>query len=233
MAQALRLPCDEFRDIKIDVYRAVKPKTLLLPVVSPSELLPYQPIEIKLIDVEQVDGNTTLQEQIILLSLAKQRGANAVFEFGTFDGKTTANLAANLGAGADILTIDLPAADANSAKLPIGKGDMRYVMKGRVGAKLEGVPNVRKLYGDTARFDFSPWYGTRDFIFIDACHEYEYVRNDTEIAMKLLKPSGIVAWHDYGEWVGVTRALNEFQAGDPRLRGLRHVRGTTLAILER
>lgn len=86
------------------------------------------------------------------------------------------------------------------------------------------------LSGDTARFDFSPWYGTRDLVFIDACHEYEYVMKDTEIALKFLQLGGIIVWHDYGTWVGVPRALNELYINDPRLHSIRHASGTSLAI---
>ena len=40
--------------------------------------------------------------------------------------------------------------------------------------------------------------------------------------------SGVVIWHDYGVWEGVTQALEELDAGQKL--GLRHVRGTSLVI---
>ena len=39
---------------------------------------------------------------------------------------------------------------------------------------------------------------------------------------------GIVMWHDYGVWEGVTRALEEIEAR--RNLGLRHIRGTSLVF---
>jgi hypothetical protein len=39
---------------------------------------------------------------------------------------------------------------------------------------------------------------------------------------------GMVIWHDYGVWEGVTRALEEIEAS--RHLGLRHVRGTSLVV---
>jgi predicted O-methyltransferase YrrM len=92
--------------------------------------------------------------------------------------------------------------------------------------------NIVQLYGDTAQFDFAPWYGTRDLVFVDACHEYEYVRNDTDIALRLSRSGGLIIWHDYGSWVGVTRALNEFHAHDSRFRLIRHIAGTSICFLE-
>ena len=114
--------------------------------------------------------------------------------------------------------------------MPVSRNDRTFVIKEKIGAKLEDWTNVTQLYGDTAQFDFSPWYGSCDVVFIDACHEYRYVKNDTEIALKLLRSGGVVIWHDYGVWVGVTRALNELYENDPRFRTLIHVQGTALCF---
>lgn len=225
MARVLRLPYDEFRQVRIEVSRAPNPRKQVLPIIPVGDVLKY-PVDVRLVDLEQIEGNTDLRDQIILIALAKQRGVKAVFEFGTFDGKTTANLATNLP-DAEILTIDLPFAAA--PVMSASKADLRLVHRWSP-TRLDAL-NVTRLCGDTARFDFSPWYGTRDFIFVDACHEYEYVKNDTEVALKLLKPGGLIVWHDYGQWPGVTRALNEFHAVDPRFRGLRNIQDTILAVL--
>ncbi len=73
-----------------------------------------------------------------------------------------------------------------------------------------------------------------DFVFIDASHTYEYVLSDSRAALKLLRRGGgtkVILWHDYGEWEGVTRALDELAAGEPTFRGLRRIAGTSLACL--
>lgn len=234
MARQIHLPIDATREIRIEVSKGVNPRRLTVPMVSPSTLS-NGPMDFRLVDLAQIDGNTTLEEQILILALAKRQRARKAFEFGTFDGKTCANFAANMGDQAEIVTIDLPAAQVENARLPIGKNDLAYLYKYKDSerwAKLDGFANVVQLYGDTAQFDFSPWYGTRDMVFVDACHEYEYVRNDTEIALRLLQSHGLVIWHDYGAWVGVTRALNEFHMRDPRFHGLRHIAGTTICFLQ-
>jgi len=220
---------DGMREVRVAVSRGVKARKITIPAVTATDLF-SEPLDIRLIDVDQRDGNTTLQEQALILAFAKKRHARRVFEFGTFDGKTSANLAANLGAEADILTIDIE--PTRCMRLPIGKKDLKFVQKERVGIKTSGVPNILQLYGDTARFDFSPWYGTRDLVFVDACHEYEYVRNDTEIAFRLSHPRGLIIWHDYGTWAGVTRALNDFHSHDPRFRAVRQIAGTSICFLE-
>lgn len=91
---------------------------------------------------------------------------------------------------------------------------------------------VKQLFGDSADFDFSPY--EVDFVFVDGSHAYEYVMSDSRRALAMLRNGrGLVLWHDYGEWEGVTRALNELHERDVAFAGLRHVDGTTLAMLEK
>ena len=53
--------------------------------------------------------------------------------------------------------------------------------------------------------------GYFDFIFIDACHEYEAVLEDIKAWYPKLKIGGIIAGHDYfEEYAGVSQAVNEF-----------------------
>jgi predicted O-methyltransferase YrrM len=163
------------REVRVAVSRGVKAHKLDIPSVVATDLF-SEPLDVRLIDVDQRDGNTTLQEQVIIIALAKSRRTRRVFEFGTFDGKTSANLAANLGAEAEIITIDIEPTQMATTRLPIGNKDLKFVRKERVGVKSSGCANIVQLYGDTAQFNFSPWYGTRDLVFVDACHEYEYVR---------------------------------------------------------
>jgi predicted O-methyltransferase YrrM len=229
MTRLIRVPMDGMREVRVAVSRGVKARKLTIPPMAATDLF-SKPLDLRLIDVDQQDGNTTLQEQILILALAKMRGVRRVFELGTFDGKTSANLAANLGAEADIVTIDID--PMQRTLLPIGKQDLKFVRKERVGIKIDASANILQLYGDTARFDFSPWYGTRDLVFVDACHEYEYVRNDTDVAFRLSHSRGLIIWHDYGTWAGVTRALNEYHSRDPRFRAVRQITGTSICFLE-
>jgi len=50
-----------------------------------------------------------------------------------------------------------------------------------------------------------------DFIFIDACHDYECVKEDLHTWYPKLKKGGIIAGHDYYDGhAGVEQAVNEF-----------------------
>jgi hypothetical protein len=49
-----------------------------------------------------------------------------------------------------------------------------------------------------------------DFVFIDACHEYESVKKDILVWMPKIKDGGILSGHDYGRgFPGVAQAVDE------------------------
>lgn len=48
-----------------------------------------------------------------------------------------------------------------------------------------------------------------DFVYIDASHEYEDVIEDIKYWMPKIKQGGIISGHDYGNFFGVTRAVDE------------------------
>ena len=50
-----------------------------------------------------------------------------------------------------------------------------------------------------------------DFVFIDANHDYDYVKKDIEAWFPKVKTGGVIAGHDYHKhWKGVVKAVDEF-----------------------
>jgi predicted O-methyltransferase YrrM len=204
-----------------------------LPSVPPSSIFATAQ-SIQVLAPQGVDGNTSLDELCLLMCLLKRTLAETIFEFGTFDGRTTLNLAANGAKNGRVISLDLPREQASATALPLAQGDTPYIEKADSGARYRGTPfegRITQLFGDSAKFDLSPYAGTVDFVFIDASHAYEYVMNDSRAALRLLRGGkGAIAWHDYTPyWSGVVRALDELFATEARFAGLRHIEGTVLA----
>ncbi|MGH8615900.1 MAG: class I SAM-dependent methyltransferase [Gammaproteobacteria bacterium] len=207
----------------------------------PRPSLPSVPIESITNEVTSValpypqaaDGNVSLLELFVLARLARERSPAALFEIGTFNGRSAAAMAANTPDSATVFTLDLPPHHATRFQL-LGS-ERAYVEKPSSGELLRNSPfesKVKQLYGDSAAFDFAPY--KVDFVFVDGSHAYEYVMSDSYRALSMLRDGrGLVLWHDYGEWEGVTRALNELHERDLAFANLRHIDGTTLAMLEK
>lgn len=203
-----------------------------LPQVPPESLDPPS-VPVTLLETAAADGNVTLLELLVLARSVAARRPRLLLELGTFDGRTTLNLAANAPEDARVLTLDLPRAEG--AALALDARDAKYIDKPAPGARFRGTPwegRIEQLLGDSASFDFSPWHGRCEWVFVDAAHSYEYVLNDSRLALRLLAPGGVVFWHDYGVWEGVTLALDELQRAGGPWAGLRWLSGTSLVVLE-
>jgi predicted O-methyltransferase YrrM len=185
-----------------------------------------------LAEPEGRDGNVSLLELLVIARLVRERRPSRLFEIGTFDGRTTLAMADNAPEDAIIHTLDLPSGAAT--EMSLAPKERQFVDKDESGGRLRGrgsASKVTQLYGDSATFDFDAY--SAELVFVDASHAYEYVLKDSATALELLRGgAGVILWHDYGAWEGVTRALNELIQRDSRFRGLRHVRETTLAILD-
>lgn len=68
-----------------------------------------------------------------------------------------------------------------------------------------------QIYGDSTAFDFSPLYPL-DAWFIDGKHNYEYVRKDTEQAVRAAP--NLIIWHDL-QIPEVERAVADTMRSEP------------------
>jgi predicted O-methyltransferase YrrM len=186
-----------------------------------------------------VDGNVSALELEILSRLVQRTDPHVLFEIGTFDGRTTLNLAAHSREDARVYTLDLPRSGLEAAGLPLATHDRKYVDKAESGVRFHGTDVAHKivqLYGDSATFDYGPYLGKADFVFVDGSHAYHYVLHDSWAALRMVRRGGVIVWHDYVPsghqcWPGLVRALEELHAKKRAFRGLRHIAGTALAIL--
>jgi len=215
-------------------YRHESRVTPTLPVVAASALVPdNSTLDIRAIDA--VDGNVSERELVTICRLVRQQQPMKLFEFGTFDGRTTLNLAANSPSGARVFTLDLPGTAVSTSVSPIHRHEIQYADKPASGARYRGTDlesRIVSLEGDSGSFDYSPYLGQIDFVFIDASHTFEYVVNDSLVALRLLRSEGgTIVWHDYGRWDGVTAALHELKARHDSFRDIVQIAGTTLAVL--
>lgn len=212
--------------------------TVGLPSRLPS--LPLQALAdvahpVVLLEPEAEKGNVTLMELLAIVHLVREARPRAVFEIGTFDGRTALNLAANTADECIVWTLDLPAEAVDNTALALTPSDREYVRKERSGARFEGRPEARKirqLLGDSGSFDFGPYQGATGFVFVDGSHARDYVTSDSKAALRMLaRDGGTVVWHDYGSWAGVTDALNALAETGPPWSDMRAVEGTTLVVL--
>ena len=153
-------------------------------------------------ELGKVIGGVNTREMWVLAVFA--RGARRLFEFGTATGRTTYLWARNSPADAVVGTLTLGPGETPASEP--GKGDSltatrtaldetRFTSFVYSGTDVE--PKVRQYLGDSKRFDESEWVGRCDVVFVDGSHAFSYVQSDSEKAMRMVRPGGVVLWHDY------------------------------------
>ncbi len=199
-----------------------------LPSIAWADVLKRR--KISLTDVRKHSGNVTLAELGILAQAAATiPPGSEIIEIGTFNGRTAANMVRNAPAGSMVFTLDLP--EDHPTRFQLDKGEDVFVRKERPHSQFRdhpGANRIIRLFGDSAVYDWSPHVGKAGLVFVDGSHAYDYVCADSRTAQRLVQPGGMVLWHDYGVWEGVTRALEELERCEQL--GLKHIRGTSLVF---
>ena len=207
------------------------------PRFLPDRLGPTLAVEVRFVGRGSVPvpGGTSDTEASILAAMAL--GAMRMFEFGTCTGKTTYLWARNQPPGGRVTTLTL--APDQLGEYRVEAGDAAFAL---AHARLESAftkflysgtavdSHIEQLYGDSKRLDETPYRDSCDVVFVDGSHAYSYVVSDSAKALRIVKPGGVVLWHDYNSATpGVFRALNELARRIP----LVHLRGTDLVAYRR
>lgn len=151
------------------------------------------------------------KEVLFLCALAKA-GYSPIVEFGTFRGRTTYNLALN--SEGQITTIDIGDEKGQMIDVQVNVEKHAYATH-KTGEVFLCAPqsirsHVRQLIGDSTKLDLSSMDKTVGLVIVDGGHSYEVCRSDSEKALRLVKPGGVIVWDDYTSyWPGVKKALDE------------------------
>ena len=235
IANILKLAITRPFDLRIVFGTA---NAVLLDIINPeADTRPFRRVEIS--DISEVNSlwrfqsfsgvgaSISLSEAAALVALMQVSDAKRVFEFGTYKGVSTTQLALNIADNGMVFTLDLPE-DHPAYTLSIPKAEEREIAaEGGKGILIPSdlLTKVTFLRADSALFDTTPYLESMDMVFVDGAHSYDYVKNDTEKGLEMLRPGGVIAWHDcIPSHPDVVRYLKE-SGLNPRL-----VCGTTIAF---
>lgn len=229
--------------------RSVEPGEVV-PIMRAGELGPALESLVAITPSIGVRGGISELESCFLCAAAKAAASDPVriFEFGTCTGKTTYLLALNARVGVaggaaggepHVTTLTL-APDQVATYQKAGGDDPRdthaaikesaFTRFYYSGTAME--PRITQLFGDSKTFDTAGHEGAYDLVFVDGSHAKSYVESDSQRAMRMVKPGGLVAWHDYrGPWRarGVWSTLNDLA----KTHELRLIKGTSIVVWRR
>ncbi len=153
-----------------------------------------------------------------------------VFEFGTNWGVSTAIIAANTPPSTRLRTLDV-CQEMFSAEHLNSDHELQMILSNQhTGWQWQQDetlrPKIEQVFADSMTFEM-PTTPQCDFILVDACHQYEFVRKDTENALRCLAPGGCLLWHDFyptvSSWRDVFLYVTEFAKSHGQVM---HIAGT-------
>jgi Methyltransferase domain len=211
-----------------------------LPVIDHPGLANFlgctEPREIVLppIDTISLSGLGFVVPYTLLATVVSALQPKKIFETGTFRGVGTLTMALN-AADADIYTLDLPEQHTSAEVETLSKGDKEWVRLSRtsIGFAFLGHPaanRIHQLRGNSLTFSPPEFLANTDLCFIDGGHSFECIKADTETALKILSPNGVIVWDDYTWFIdGVSQYLTELRNSLPLYR----IAGSQLVIYGR
>ena len=140
------------------------------------------------------------QDHLVLLNIIDKFEVKTVFEIGTWQGFTAG---AMLKKGVKIKAIDI----YKGMNITYEHGSHKQADKENYG-KYAKDPNYELVFCDSMKYE--PNEERFDMVFIDGNHDYEHVKNDTELARKF-NPK-VIVWHDFPNEEGVKKYIDEVKA---------------------
>lgn len=200
---------------------------LRVPAITPWELLGFKG-EVTL-RLGENDHFAAMEPNFLMMQLVAMLRPMRIFEIGTSQGRTTALIAMNTPPETQIFTLDLDP----SKPLPGQVSDMHLIelAKKELGIAFRGTNWARRitqLLGDSGTFDFSPYFDSMDMVTVDGSHTYRFVRSDSINAFRMIRPGGVVLWHDFESMraeYGVSRFVDELRAAGLDARRLGREQG--------
>jgi predicted O-methyltransferase YrrM len=158
----------------------------------------------RMVQVALPDQRTPiLLDTAVLLALAKLVRPRTIFEFGTYLGIQTLNLAVNFPE-TRIYTLDLDEASLQGLQQdvndkPLTQTHLEY-QRELAFLSTPHEKRISRLYGDSNKYDFSGLTNQMDLIYVDGGHDRTTLESDSKNAFKMLSPghAGCIAWHDHG-----------------------------------
>ena len=198
---------------------------LTLPLVPQSQL-----------DVRPIDWSGLTRrfmndgELEVLVALMRSVSPKTVLEFGCNEGRTAKAILQNVAdieryQGVDVLPGYVPARAVQRNEVPRNAGWM-----------MKDDPRFELILRRNGSLDLTADdLAAADAIFIDGDHGWKGVLNDSILALRLLRPGGVVIWHDYHDLgtVDVRDVLELISRHALVTQQIFHVEGTWLAFARR
>jgi predicted O-methyltransferase YrrM len=164
-------------------------------------------------------------EMEIIAALLREVEAKSMIEFGCRDGRTACVLLRNVSSLESYVGVDVP-----FEYQPELEHQQREMVR-EPGHLAMSDPRFQLVIRERGSLDLGPgsFEQAFDACFIDGDHSARVVEHDSHLARALVRPGGVIIWHDYhqSDHVNVRPVIDKLcDKGWP----INHVQGTWLAF---
>ena len=185
----------------------------------------------------RIVGMTSDYEAWIISTLSKI--SKNIFEFGTCSGKTTYLMSLNSPKDAKIISLTLKPDDMNNLNKNNKDNNVSYrnIINESIYQKFlfSGTCAENKIevkFINSLNFNHSQYLEQMDLIFIDGGHTYSIVKNDSEKSFQMIKPNGIILWHDYVPGKKSARDVVKYINEISKKKKLKKIKNTSLCFFK-
>jgi hypothetical protein len=146
--------------------------------------------EVRFID----DLNSRRRRDAEVLSLiAANAGPGKMLDIGTHFGKSAARMAANSPASL-VYTVNIHPDEFKQG----GKLTTECLTVEQIGSfyRQKKLTNIVQIYANTKYWNVPPEISDLSVVYVDGCHDMEFVFSDTKLVIDRVKKGGFILWHD-------------------------------------
>lgn len=135
-----------------------------------------------------------IRDAEVLGTVVKNINPTVCLDIGTAEGQSAALMTIN-APQAIVYTINISPDDIiNDKGGRLTTVAMEYEKIGSYYRE-RNLENIRQIIANTGTWE--PDIGNIDLVYVDGCHDTDFVYNDTRKALKFMKPRSFVLWHDF------------------------------------
>ncbi len=156
------------------------------------------------------------KDSTILATFAANVAPGQMLDIGTYFGRSAASMAVN-SPQSTIYTVNiLPEQVEDNA----GGFVTEFLTKEQIGVyyREKNLKNIKQIYTNTKTWKVESEINSLSLVFVDGCHDEEFVYSDTKLILDRVKQGGFVLWHDFSpDYRGNFCWINDSMKGVERL----------------
>ena len=130
----------------------------------------------------------------VLSLIAANAPAGRMLDIGTHFGRSAARMAVN-SPNSIVYTVNVHPNQAQDAGLLVTD----ILPEEEIGKfyRQHNIPNIRQIYANTKYWDIPPEISDLSVVYVDGCHDTEFVISDTKLVYDRVRSGGFILWHDF------------------------------------